>query len=284
VAFAGDLLRPLQHAPTTRFSSVVSPHRVFDTRRFMLDELHDIRGLVEGATVNDAVLAVCAGGLRRYLSMHGELPAAGLSALAPVDIGTAAEALGAEAEMLRVDLGTHLADPVQRLRWIQRQTSSPQLRGATIQVPVLPAPQHGEPLACCTFTNVAGPAGPRYLNGARMTYFSAIVPIADGMGLVFTVTCYDGRVVVSPTSCRELMPDPLTFSQCLRDSFQELLARARRGRPAAEAGKGARTATRARARASASGRRSPRHPTARTAATGPAAGPGGRRRSTAPRR
>ena len=63
-----------------------------------------------------------------------------------------------------------------------------------------------------------------YLNGARMTYFSAILPIADGMGLVFAVTHYDGRVVISPTCCRELMPDPQAFTQCVRDSFQELLA------------------------------------------------------------
>ena len=285
VAFAGDLLRPPQHSTATRFNAVVSPHRVFDTRRFMLDELHDIRSLVEEATVNDAVLAVCAGGLRSYLSMHGELPAAGVSALAPLSIRSAdAVDAGAEAPALRVDLGTHLADPVQRLRWIHRQTSSPQTRGATLHVPVLPAPQHGEPLACCTVTNVAAPARPLYLNGARMTYFSAIMPIADGMGLVFAVTSYDGRIVVSPTSCRELMPDPLVFTQCVRDSFQELLALARRGRPAAKVGKGARTATRARQRASATGRRSLSRPTARTVATGPRAGRGGRQRSTAPRR
>ena len=67
---------------------------------------------------------------------------------------------------------------------------------------------------------------PLYLYGARMTYFSAIMPIADGMGLVFAVTSYDGRIIISPTSCRELMPDPEVFAQCLRDSFQELLAAA----------------------------------------------------------
>ena len=64
---------------------------------------------------------------------------------------------------------------------------------------------------------------PLYLNGARMSYFSAIMPIYDGMGLVFAVTSYDGRVVISPTSCREQMPDPEFFAQCLRESFQEYL-------------------------------------------------------------
>jgi hypothetical protein len=77
-------------------------------------------------------------------------------------------------------------------------------------------------------TPVPAPAQPQYLCGARMTYYSAILPISDGMGLAFAVTRYDGQVVISPTSCRELMPDPEAFAQCLRDSFQEYLALAQR--------------------------------------------------------
>ena len=50
------------------------------------------------------------------------------------------------------------------------------------------------------------------------------MPIADGMGLVFAVTSYAGRIIISPTSCRELIPDPAHFAQCIRDSFQEYLA------------------------------------------------------------
>ena len=72
-----------------------------------------------------------------------------------------------------------------------------------------------------------------YLCGARLSYFSAILPITDGLGLAFAVTRYDGRVVISPTSCRELMPDPEAFAQAVRDSFQDYLALARR--PAAPA-------------------------------------------------
>ena len=62
------------------------------------------------------------------------------------------------------------------------------------------------------------------------------MPITDGLGLAFAVTRYDGRLVISPTSCRELMPDPEAFALCLRDSFQEYLALAQarsRAKPAA---------------------------------------------------
>jgi hypothetical protein len=80
-------------------------------------------------------------------------------------------------------------------------------------------------------TNVPGPAVPLYLNGARMTYFSAIMPISDGMGLVFAVTSYDGKIIISPTSCREQIPDPEFFALCIRESFQEYLELASKPKP-----------------------------------------------------
>lgn len=253
MAFARDVLRPEQHPMATRFNAVVSPHRVFDTRRFLREEFERIRGLVAGASVNDAVLAVCSGGLRRYLDSHAELPKADLSAIVPLGIGAGTGPMAASSR--HIPFGTNLADPVERLAWIHAQTSA-------AQQPV--AAQRDAPLPSCSITHVPGPSVPVYLHGARMTYFSAILPIADGMGLVFAVTGYDGRIVVSPTSCRELMPDPQRFTQCLRDSFQEYLARS------------------AGARASASGRRGPSARTARSDASSPAAAPAGRRRSTTP--
>jgi WS/DGAT/MGAT family acyltransferase len=306
MAFAGDVLRPEHPQTATRFNSVVSAHRVFDTRRFMIDEFKRIRGLVAGATVNDAVLAVCGGGLRRYLQVHGELPAADLTAIAPIYIRDADRAADQRPEVswLHVQLGTHLADPVARLAHIHRQTSSSQTVARAVAASELtdvnehaPAAtlaltsklfgrgpvelRRGMPLAACTITNVPGPSVPLYLNGARMTYFSAIMPISDGMGLVFAVTSYDGRIVVSPTSCRELMPDPQAFTQCVRDSFQDYLALAGSAPVAAVAPKPARPARR---RASAADRRNPSARPARTGATVPPAAKDGRRRSTAPRR
>jgi diacylglycerol O-acyltransferase / wax synthase len=258
-AFARDLLRP-EHAMTaTRFNAVVSPHRVFDTRRFLRSELDSIRRLVPGAGINDAVLAVCAGGLRRYLAEHAELPRAELPAIAPLAMDGEQ---GRPAASRRIGLGTHLEDPVERLAWIRAQTAAPRA----------PAPQPQAPLPCCTITHVPGPAAPVYLHGARLAYCSAILPISDGMGLVFAVTDYDGRIVVSPTSCRELIPDPQAFTQCVRDSFQEYLALATAAPTAAAAG------------ASAAGRPGPAGRGPRRAARPRPAAPDGRRRSTAPRR
>ena len=307
LTLAGDMLLRPQNLPATRFNSVVSPHRVFETRRFEVEEFKFIRNAVRGATVNDVVLAVCGGALRHYLDEQGELPATSLSAMAPFYVRPAGrDEAKPELAWVRVALGTDLADPMQRLAAIHAETSSSEsiaravgareLRAVGSQVPAstlaLTAKLLGmatagigrrSPLAHCTITNVPGPAVPLYLCGARLSYFSAIMPIADGMGLVFAVTSHEGRLIISPTSCRELMPDPEVFAQCLRDSFQELLAAAlaahrvrlarpakrAAGRPAKTAGAKARPAPKAtaaprpaRRRVSSPGRRSPTSPSA----------------------
>jgi diacylglycerol O-acyltransferase len=164
-------------------------------------------------------------------------------------------------------LGTHLDDPIQRLAWIHAQT--------------LPASAAASPasaaLACCTIAHVPGPARPVYLHGARLSYCSAILPICDGMGLVFAVTAYDDRIVVSPTSCRELIPDPQAFTQCLRDSFQEYLTLALSQRPQLPL-------KRAALRRSTSGKPRPTALAPRSDAKPLPAAKAGRRRSTAPPR
>ena len=293
LAFAGDLLKWPEYQNATRFNSVVSPHRVFDTRRFQLDEFQRIAALVPGASVDDVVLAVCAGGLRRYLDLHGELPDGDLMGQVPVSQGAAPAALR---------LGTDTEDPVRRLAALHLQTSAAAQAGKPAAAP-LPLPADDDLLAAgqalrikllgraglgrgmapvaCTFTPLKGPEQAWYLAGARMTYLSALLPISDGLGLVFAVTVYDGRVVISPTSCRELMPDPQTFTQCVRDSFQELSALAGQAPGPAAGGKPVKPP---RPRASSADRRSPVRRSARKAATAPAAAPAARPRSTAPRR
>jgi WS/DGAT/MGAT family acyltransferase len=244
-----------ERLPITRFNSEVSPHRVYETRRFTIDEFKRIRELVPGATINDAVLAVCGGALRRYLLTHDELPGPSLVSIAPVSIRNADVSTAGQSgiTLMRVALGTEIEDPVRRLRSIHHHTSSAdeieqaigakELTDITKHAPAATLAMtsrllaesaigvgQGAPLASCTITNVPGPAIPLYLNGARMTYFSAIMPISDGMGLVFAVTSYDGKIIISPTSCREMIPDPEFFALCIRESFQEYLELASRGR------------------------------------------------------
>ena len=266
VALASEMMLRPQNLPVTRFNSVVSPHRVFETRRFTEAEFNAIRKLVRGATVDDVVMAVCGGALRSYLDAQGELPEGhSLAAIVPehVPVPTAApmpagqapakaaaksSATDAPLTWRHVHLGTAIADPLQRLKAIHAEAvAGPDAVARVLGSRALA--EAGEqasatllawgrrlaghagarlgsrtPPANCTVALVPAPPQAMYLCGARLSYFSAILPIVDGLGLAFAVTRYDGRLVISPTSCRELMPDPEVFAQCLRDSFQQYLA------------------------------------------------------------
>jgi hypothetical protein len=231
------------------------------------------------------------------------LPEASLSAITPVQMpGKAAAGSTPPLSWLRVQLGTDVADPVQRLTEIQARSAAfsgtygktdDASGGAGQHAAAATLAMSGKmqgllglgtarraPAANCTITNVAGPDVPLYLNGARMTYFSAIMPISDGMGLVFAVTSYDGRIIISPTSCRELLPDPEGFTQQLRDSFQNYLALARAAKPARRSVPAAPRS--ARPRASAPGSATPKRPKGGKGATGLRVARGGRPRSAAP--
>ena len=264
--FVGEFLGEPQEFPMTRFNSEVSPHRVFETRRFALKDFKAIRTLVPGTTVNDVVMAVCAGGLRRYLDMQGELPDESLVAAAPIAVrGDGGGKAQANFSWVRVALGTDIVDPVQRLAAIQETSSSSEIMAQAVSAHELTelaqrAPSAAiavaskllrsastvlgdwAPLANCAITNVPGPQVPLYLHGARLTYLSAIMPIADGMGLVFSVTSYSEMIVISVTACYEQLPDPEVFAHCLRESFKEYLSLVRpapRRRPRVAAGKAA---------------------------------------------
>jgi WS/DGAT/MGAT family acyltransferase len=274
-SFASEVLQRQEAVPVTRFNTIVSPYRVFETRRFLLDEFREIRRLVPGATINDCVLAVCAGGLRRYLEANEELPDRDLTTMTPFYVRDAAGK--PQVEWGNLGLGVDIADPVRRLAFVKAQTARSALVSRAIgareltdigtHAPAATLALTGKmlgrallgagrraPPANCAITNVPGPTAPLYLNGARMTYFSAIMPINDGLGLVFAVTSFDGRIIVSPTSCREQMPDPEVFAQCVRDAFQDYLALARvRARM--------RTTAKAPARQRAAARRTPRSAT-----------------------
>jgi diacylglycerol O-acyltransferase / wax synthase len=133
-SFAAELLQRNAAAPVTRFNAIVSPYRVFETRRFLIDEFREIRRLVPGAKINDAVLAVCAGGLRRYLEGNDELPEEDLSTLTPVYVRDpeAGPASRPEVEWERLALGVNIADPVKRLAFIKSQTASSKLMSRAI--------------------------------------------------------------------------------------------------------------------------------------------------------
>ena len=232
--------------PQTRFNVPVSPHKAFDATTFSLDDLKRIKSKVDGATINDVVLAICAGGLRRYLGHHDELPAGPLVAVAPINArrrGREAEMPGNQLSAMSVGLPTHLDDPLDRLQFVRDTTAQTKaaksgisarlMTDLTRHVPaatmagvarLLAGGRFASKLCNLFISNVPGPQQTLYMNGARLINTYALAPLADGMGLFIATPSYDGKMSFNIISARELLPDIPFFRECIEQAFEELLA------------------------------------------------------------
>jgi diacylglycerol O-acyltransferase / wax synthase len=230
--------------PVTRFNERVSRHRMFGAVEFSLARLGEIRGLVDGATINDVILAICSGALRRYLLQHGDLPAQSLVAVAPINARKrdgAADLTGNNISAMTVELATHLDDPVQRLRAIRNFTRdakegkaglgarvladlSRHIPGATLaSVARLVSDERiARNQANLIITNVPGAQFPLYMNGARLTHQFGMGPVSHGLGLFIAATSYDGAISFCVTADRLLVPDVDFFCRCVDESCTEL--------------------------------------------------------------
>jgi diacylglycerol O-acyltransferase / wax synthase len=230
--------------PQTRFNAPISLHKVFDATGFAISDLSKIRGLVDGATINDVILAICSGALRKYLQHHKELPKDSLVAVAPINRRTSkseAEAPGNNISAMNVELATHLADPVERLAAIRAYTSDAKeaktglsarvmtdltkhIPGATMAgvARLLTSPRFAPKAANVFISNVPGPQFPLYMAGAKVTHQFAMAPLAHNMGLFIATPSYDGRITFNITSERKLLPDIAFFRECIDAAFREL--------------------------------------------------------------
>ncbi len=231
--------------PQTRFNAAITVHKVFDATEFAIADLSKIRKLVDGATINDVILAICSGALRRYLIHHKELPKDTLVAIAPINrrtSGKEAENPGNNISAMSVELATQLADPAARLAAIRAYTrdakeaktglSARVMTDLTKHIPgatmagvarLLTSPRFAPKAANVFISNVPGPQFPLYMAGAKVTQQFGMAPLSHNMGLFIATPSYDGRVSFSITSERKIMPDVAFFRDCIEASFAELM-------------------------------------------------------------
>ena len=226
-------------APTTRFSSPVSQHRVVEGFGMPLSRIGRIRSKVPGATINDVFVAVAGGAARRYLEARGELPATSLSGLMPISLRSDASSGGNEVAGVPVLVRSDVADPIERLLAVKNECIESKARAEKLGLDLLkslfdvlpPVAASGLFLKIAksvnlTVSNVRGPDRPIYLAGAKaMCMYPVSIP-ADGAGLNFTAVTYNGVMWVSMVSCRRMLPDPGVFLECMQASWNELLAAA----------------------------------------------------------
>ena len=233
-------------APRTTFNRALTRDRALSATSLPLEEIKAVKRAA-GTTVNDVVLALCAGSLRRWLDDRGETTDAPLVAMVPISVRTedGKGAMGNQVSSALASLATTIDDPLERLEHIsagmRAVKEQHQLIGAsTLQdwaefaAPAVAASAARlysrfrvagahRPLFNLTISNVPGPPFPLYLGGARMVANFPIGPIYDGAGLNITVMGYRDALDVGINVCPDLIDDPWALAAGMRVALDELL-------------------------------------------------------------
>ncbi|MFB4284603.1 MULTISPECIES: WS/DGAT/MGAT family O-acyltransferase [unclassified Nonomuraea] len=230
-------------APRTPFSGPLSGHRRFAFVSLPLEEIKQVRKAF-GVTVNDVVMAVCAGALRRWLAAHGGVPRQPLVAGVPFSLRAAGvEGPGNQVAIMTAPLAVHVADPVSRLhhvrhamhrikdrfslapaRWLREFSESmpAALMGLASRSAFGLVGQAAPPINVIV-SNVPGPQFPLYVCGARLLTHYPVSVITDVSGGVnITAFSYDGSLDIGVVTDREMVPDAWELAGDLRAALDEL--------------------------------------------------------------
>jgi WS/DGAT/MGAT family acyltransferase len=224
------LSSPTSSAPRTPFNGMITPHRRFAFGSLPLADVKSVKQQL-GGTVNDVVMAMCSGALRRWLTEHDALPATPLLAMVPVSVRTEEQrgTFGNRVSAMIVELPTDEADPVVRFERMQAsmqiakdqhhaipadmlqdfaQFTPPSVLGmagrAAARMKIL---DRINPPFNVVISNVPGPQFPLYSAGAMLRGIYPLSAISDGVGLNMTLMSYNGNLDFGLLACREMIPD-----------------------------------------------------------------------------
>ena len=236
-------------APKTPLNMQITGERGFAALSIPLDTLKQLAA-AHDTKLNDVVLALCSGALRRYLKQHGGLPKQPLIAAMPISLREAGNTeFSTQATMALVSLNTHIADPVKRLRAIRDASFAAKQQAKVARgVTATDFPSIGEPwliqalaslygrpgvadampnLANVVISNVAGPTEPLYAAGARMTTYWPLSIVGHGLAVNITVISYAGAMGFGFTTARSAVPDTRELSAALLAALDELVESSR---------------------------------------------------------
>lgn len=234
-------------APRLAWNSAITPHRQVAFASASLDDVRRIKDAF-GVTVNDVVLAIVAGALRRYFVARGALPDRPLVAVVPTSVRAPDQRgeMGNRVSAMFTRLATDVADPAERLAAVHEvmhgakqvhddiggttleewaELASPALlgRGARLYGELRLADRH-RPIYNLVVSNVPGPTFPLYLAGARLLSMYPMGPVFDGAGLNVTVMSYLDAIDVGFMACLETVPSLWSLAEAVPDAVAELVS------------------------------------------------------------
>lgn len=225
-------------APSTMLNVHITGARRFAAQGWSLPRVKAV-ATAAGCTLNDVVLAMCSGALRRYLLENRSLPDESLTAMVPVSLRTDDSAGGNAVGAVLTSLATATVDPVTRLEQVRASMgiAKDSLRGlssvqalAVSAANMLPSPlmsmlgggEGFRPPFNVTISNIPGPRRPLYLNGARL---QGIYPMSipyHGQALNITLTSYLDSLEFGLIGCRRRVPQLQRLLVHLEDALVEL--------------------------------------------------------------
>lgn len=234
----GNLSVPWHDVPKTPYNTQITGARRFVAQSWSFERVRAV-GKAFGGTLNDAVLAMCAGALRRHLLEQGELPSQSLKAMAPISLRDDDDVDSSTAvAFLTADLATQEADPATRIQIIQDSMAAAknQFKGMSrrevdvysiiTQTPALIASLTGLasrfPAFSTVISNVPGPRQPMYWNGARL---DGIYPVSipfDGFAVNITLVSNNDKLDFGIVACRHSVPQVQRLIDYMEESLVEL--------------------------------------------------------------
>ena len=225
-------------APSTMLNVHITGARRFAAQGWSLSRVKAV-AKASGTTLNDMVLAMCSGALRRYLQSHSALPDESLTAMVPVSLRVDDSAGGNAVGAVLTSLATDTIDPAQRLERIRESMTIAKgtlaglnplqmlaLSAATMApsplVSMLGGGEGLRPPFNITISNVPGPRQPLYLDGARL---QGVYPMSipyHGQALNITITSYVDSLEFGLTGCRRRVPHLQRLLDYLEESLVEL--------------------------------------------------------------
>lgn len=235
---------PLPRSPASRLGGDIGSRRTFAHSRLSLERLRALKE-ARGCTLNDVLLAVCSGALRRYLLAHDALPQRSLVASVPLSLGDAPYAgqRGNRVATLFADLATDESAPRQRLdrivagmtdaksvraaanfdweRWLDIVPPALVRLGMNIYRGLLRRGWIASPINL-VISNVQGPARPVARCGHRVEKMFFIGPLVARVGLNITAWSYQGELGIGLLGCPTLIPDITTLQAAFEPALAEL--------------------------------------------------------------
>ena len=233
-------------APATPFNVSVTAGRAFAAVTLPLPAVREL-GHELGLTLNETVLLLCSGALRRHFLKRRQLPRKSMVAAVPITLRPQGDtAADNQASMSLVSLGTHIADPMQRLAHVKAASAAMKSTMGSLKS-ILPTdfPSLGVPwlleaatalygkarvadripqVANVVISNVPGPPVPLHMAGARMLTNYPTSIVVHGLALNITVQSYDQSLDFGLMADARALPDVRDLADALRMAWDDLLA------------------------------------------------------------